>query len=801
MFMYFDIHNKQIIIKGGEIKMARKFSPGTGPKPSKEDPTRAKKNRKEKKPNKGKSLFSFGRKKQISNSRKNLKEVEEYDDTVGFEEDIYDEREGIGEEFSGDDMNLDLGDFIDEEEEGSPHISYEKAANIYGKKSMEQTVFMYSNNEYFPVIQKHYNSEFRDIRTIGTSALNQMSSIFSERAISKYIMLFVLEHNEVSYIKEFINSLGLDQIQPNVLNILIVIDSSISVESLLTTEHQRKFIKVRSINMSKTPLTKTILNKLMSVVVQDQPAYVVPEKDLIEPKKVNPYSVTKDISRLNSNDLSALKDTVKEIKKVSYGSDLRRELVRNIVGEGDINSLLNKVEDVPHLKIIKAVEDEVEEQLELIRHNPRMKDQVEEMISRKLLLSTMRTAEMEVMISDIIDSAVTRMESVDKSLRDYNRNAVMELKEIGGHDDLLKKREEIKTDISDRFGTYKALIQMISNSANIQAQAYINARNEIGNLLSNNRMNVSEDIMTVTTNQLQIMDSRKDSYLSQVKVSHDKMIEALDVTNKLLESYKILVSLDDVIINSLLEENEILRQMQPVRVNVESTFKSNGINLISLPGSGMLTIFNTFLTDMDLIVYHGSRNIPSEIPGIGIYNIKEFLSTGWERPVEPHMINLSYERSVTNPMEFITESEFDLNSNSVVERLISKLDYVSSSYANIYVIFEPSEEEVENIENSLIFNRMIGHLKNLVVWTPMDSASAAMTSMVLDNIHRDMNSVRVFLNKVKKDYQKDLEEFKSVVNRPITTLIIPYISNIENHIESEKEQIIKALKNIKNRMR
>lgn len=825
--------------------MARKIPGGNNiPTATPSKPTGRNTKDTNKKP-KGGSFFGFGRKKQIEKSRENLREAEDFEDDLEFGEDDYEEpihtpydgqrydsQQPQNQQQYQEDFQEDYQEEYQEEPQQRPapkrgrkgnttqgpnnpsyskepspeintHINFQQAENIYDRREMDQSVFLYVKNDYFPVIQHHFNEEFTNIRTIGTSSLDQISNVFATRAISKYIMLFVLEHNEIAYIRNFINSLQLEQIQPNVLNILLILDSKMRVEDLLTTEHQRKFVRVTSINQEKTPITKSILNKLMSVVVEKQPSYIPPEKEVIAPKRVQPNSLTKDISRLNSNDLTSLRQAITDVKRASYDSDLRKEVIGSILRNDDAKVMLDKVENIPHLKLIKSVEEEVEEHLQLIKNNPRMKSEVEEMISRKLLLATMRTSEMEEIISDLIDSAVSRIENVDGSLRDYNRNAVQELKDTMGSNNqrLSAKREEIKADISERFGQYKGLIQLISNSANVQIQSFIETKHDLGKAVSENRANLSKDMLTVTTNQIQVMDSRSESYKNQVVLSQGRMIEALDITNRLLEDYKILVALDDILITSLMEENEVLRQMQPVRVNVESVFKSNGVNIISLPGSGMLTILDTFLDKTDLVIYYGGRNLPKEIMNIEQYTLKDFLSSSWDRPSRPHLINLSFEKQITNPMEIIDQTEFDITNKSVMERLISKLDYVSPTYSNIYVIYEPTEQDINNIHSDITFKYFTEHLKNIVVWSQLNRGSAVMTSMINDTLPDGMHSVKVFLNKVPKEYAQDLEEFKRIVNKPITTLIIPFISNIESQIGSGKKQIIQALKNIKNRMR
>lgn len=792
--------------------MARKIPGSTQQKQPQASPQPQKTNKKQEKqkPEKKGGFFSnFGRNKQIQKSRENIKVAEDLDvenvQQVEDEEDLIPSINNRNQQQQSQPQvqpQPQVQSQIQQPQQQTPHVPYSKTEELYNTKQMEQSVFLYAKSTHFPTIQKHYNTEFTGILTLGTSSLDRLKEQYAKTPITKFIMLFVLEQSEVQYIKDFLSSLCLEQIQPNVLSILLIVDSNISVENLLTGDAQRKFIKVKSLNQKNTPFTKGLLNQLMSVVVDSQPSYIPPETKTIVPKQVDSSSISKNATKLYSKDLSSLKSTVDKLKQSSYTDDKRKAIMSSILTNTDLSKTLDHIEDIPHLKLIKAVEDEIEAEIQLIKDNPRMREQVEERISSKLILSTLRTTQMEEIISDIINTTVNKIDQVDSGLRDYNKNAVQELKQLGCDiETLAKKREEIKRDINTRFTQYKTLIQLVSNSANIQALAYKETNNDITQLMKENQQSVTNEVLTVVSNQVKALDGKKNSYLEQVKISNNRMIEALDLTNKIMESYKILVSLDDIVISSLLEENAALKQLQPVQVRVDSTFKSIGCNIVSLPGSGVHTILSTFVKPTDLVVYYGSRNLPTELSNIQQFTLENFLSTSWDKPEGLHMINLSIMKKVTNPMQAVRQSEFDIREENVVNRLIAKLDYVSNQYGNIYIIYEPTEDDTEFIGENLLFNKFTQHLQNIVIWTQLGGRRAIMTSHIARAIPKDLHSVKIFFNKVSKDYQTSLEEFLRISNIQATSIIIPYISDIEEQIQSNKPTIVNALKNIKHRMR
>ena len=715
-------------------------------KPSKREKY-SKKEKPEKKQNNGGLLGGLFGKKQ----KKEDYEEETYEEGVYEEEVDRTPKKLGGNKLGSKRLNNDrVEESVQEELSAEAFYSNEQAEEIYNREDLSQLIFMYAAPSPFIRIQKYYNNK-EGITVVGTSNIATLEQEYTKKLNSKSILLFVTEEGEVEVIKSFLGRLlEVKKTNEKLFEIYMVLDKSIPMTP---------FKEVRGISMVNTMpvvmengIKESMLDKIIALIVANQPAYIKEEKEIQRPTVANKQKHISVEDPLDI-DMDSIRQKLQDYRKMSPEEKLSMMTnVQNDIINAKSTEDMKKIEDsIPQLRELAEVKKKISMYIEDTIAGGASVEDIEELTLTSLEVTSLQVSEMKDIINEVIRTAQRQIEIEEKKVRNFNEDLLEELEASKDNiDKMISKREEIKTKVTTKLKTYKQKVVLSANAIQICNDYYKTLTNDVKELAEKTSPELDEEGEEVVQETGALVISTINSNLKTYNVMKDDiqkhLTDTINYVSSILKDYQILVKYDDIIIDNLLEERELLMKSHIQKViKVDNLLKEKG-KLIYVSEKSDFNGALSSLVDKDMLVITSIKGIDYK-NDVNVVTIDNFINEEWSPKQSPNVVEFS--------QKWLEKSE---NIN-VWDQLIGKINYVIKYYKRVLIILPMDVSKV--VEEGFINLTVDG-----IVVTSADNEELLKSNSRLSNL-KEMGyySLRIIINKMGEiDFSDRMREIRTLAN-------------------------------------
>ena len=715
-------------------------------KPSKREKY-SKKEKPEKKQNNGGLLGGLFGKKQ----KKEDYEEETYEEGVYEEEVDRTPKKLGGNKLGSKRLNNDrVEESVQEELSAEAFYSNEQAEEIYNREDLSQLIFMYAAPSPFVRIQKYYNNK-EGITVVGTSNIATLEQEYTKKLNSKSILLFVTEEGEVEVIKSFLGRLlEVKKTNEKLFEIYMVLDKSIPMTP---------FKEVRGISMVNTMpvvmengIKESMLDKIIALIVANQPAYIKEEKEIQRPTVANKQKHISVEDPLDI-DMDSIRQKLQDYRKMSPEEKLSMMTnVQNDIINAKSTEDMKKIEDsIPQLRELAEVKKKISMYIEDTIAGGASVEDIEELTLTSLEVTSLQVSEMKDIINEVIRTAQRQIEIEEKKVRNFNEDLLEELEASKDNiDKMISKREEIKTKVTTKLKTYKQKVVLSANAIQICNDYYKTLTNDVKELAEKTSPELDEEVEEVVQETGALVISTINSNLKTYNVMKDDiqkhLTDTINYVSSILKDYQILVKYDDIIIDNLLEERELLMKSHIQKViKVDNLLKEKG-KLIYVSEKSDFNGALSSLVDKDMLVITSIKGIDYK-NDVNVVTIDNFINEEWSPKQSPNVVEFS--------QKWLEKSE---NIN-VWDQLIGKINYVIKYYKRVLIILPMDVSKV--VEEGFINLTVDG-----IVVTSADNEELLKSNSRLSNL-KEMGyySLRIIINKMGEiDFSDRMREIRTLAN-------------------------------------
>ncbi len=707
----------------------------------------SKKEKPEKKQNNGGLLGGLFGKKQ----KKEDYEEEAYEEEA-YEEEVDRTPKKLGKNKLGSKrLNNDrVEESVQEELSAEAFYSNEQAEEIYNREDLNQLIFMYAAPSPFVRIQKYYNNK-EGITVVGTSNIATLEQEYTKKLNSKSILLFVTEEGEVEVIKSFLSRLlEVKKTNEKLFEIYMVLDKSIPMTP---------FKEVRGISMVNTMpvvmengIKESMLDKIIALIVANQPAYIKEEKELQRPTVANKQKHISVEDPLDI-DMDSIRQKLQDYRKMSPEEKLSMMTnVQNDIINAKSTEDMKKIEDsIPQLRELAEVKKKISMYIEDTIAGGASVEDIEELTLTSLEVTSLQVSEMKDIINEVIRTAQRQIEIEEKKVRNFNEDLLEELEASKDNiDKMVSKREEIKTKVTTKLKTYKQKVVLSANAIQICNDYYKTLTNDVKELAEKTSPELDEEGEEVVQETGALVISTINSNLKTYNVMKDDiqkhLTDTINYVSSILKDYQILVKYDDIIIDNLLEERELLMKSHIQKViKVDNLLKEKG-KLIYVSEKSDFNGALSSLVDKDMLVITSIKGIDYK-NDVNVVTIDDFINEEWSPKQPPNVVEFS--------QKWLEKSE---NIN-VWDQLIGKINYVIKYYKRVLIILPMEVSKV--VEEGFINLTVDG-----IVVTSADNEELLKSNSRLSNL-KEMGyySLRIIINKMGEiDFSDRMREIRTLAN-------------------------------------
>ena len=719
-------------------------------KPSKREKY-SKKEKPEKKQNNGGLLGGlFGKKQKKEDYEEEAYEEEAYEEEV----DRTPKKLGgnkLGNKLGSKRLNNDrVEESVQEELSAEAFYSNEQAEEIYNREDLSQLIFMYAAPSPFVRIQKYYNNK-EGITVVGTSNIATLEQEYTKKLNSKSILLFVTEEGEVEVIKSFLSRLlEVKKTNEKLFEIYMVLDKSIPMTP---------FKEVRGISMVNTMpvvmengIKESMLDKIIALIVANQPAYIKEEKEIQRPTVANKQKHISVEDPLDI-DMDSIRQKLQDYRKMSPEEKLSMMTnVQNDIINAKSTEDMKKIEDsIPQLRELAEVKKKISMYIEDTIAGGASVEDIEELTLTSLEVTSLQVSEMKDIINEVIRTAQRQIEIEEKKVRNFNEDLLEELEASKDNiDKMISKREEIKTKVTTKLKTYKQKVVLSANAIQICNDYYKTLTNDVKELAEKTSPELDEEGEEVVQETGALVISTINSNLKTYNVMKDDiqkhLTDTINYVSSILKDYQILVKYDDIIIDNLLEERELLMKSHIQKViKVDNLLKEKG-KLIYVSEKSDFNGALSSLVDKDMLVITSIKGIDYK-NDVNVVTIDNFINEEWSPKQSPNVVEFS--------QKWLEKSE---NIN-VWDQLIGKINYVIKYYKRVLIILPMDVSKV--VEEGFINLTVDG-----IVVTSADNEELLKSNSRLSNL-KEMGyySLRIIINKMGEiDFSDRMREIRTLAN-------------------------------------
>lgn len=579
---------------------------------------------------------------------------------------------------------------------------------------MEQILFLYAASDIWGGIQKVFQ-DYSGIMCLGTSDLFNLRQDYEKCCYTvSMIYIFISNNSEVHELSEFIKSLDLINLMPEVLSIRIIANNKVNINEIRAIPNSNRYIK--SFTTKFEELTEVLLQKILSEVVSKQPTYLKDEPQHKEPAKSNFVDTTKNL--YNNYDVTEISKAVEKARNNMNVSVTVNSITERILSTNSSLTALDIVKSAPTLEILTSVENDIAKKINKMKYNPLMKEEVEELIKTKLLITSLSTKEVKTLITQIVENASESAKNYQAELDGVDMSILDDIEDIKADaQELLETRNTLKRKIVDAYNKYKKQSSTIVSMLEVEKTQYALVDRDLCNTIEDHRLNFSdetESALHLTINRVRSFEDEVTSIQLNIRSELEK---AFNNANALLRSQQALIELDDSLLNifqeTIEEQNRIIkaRTTTVLGANVSTRFAERASIIYVLPDTNFRTIMSNISDSGDMFIILNTNN-DIEFPlyrteeDFGIYenNFNGYDLDDIRRSDNIQILNITY------PSEN--------------ETLMAQLDYLASYFNHIFILAF-NNNIITPIEDSFYQS-----VKKIIYWaTPLQQKMFALNQV------------------------------------------------------------------------
>lgn len=660
-------------------------------------------------------------------------------------------------------------------------MSKETAQDIYGGVKFEKVVFLYAPNTIWGSIHRIVNS-YDGINCIGTSDVNAITQEYRKNNLVDTIFLFLQNKNEVEPIANFLANINLSALDSSLLTIKIIKDESISdINAIKNVDGIANFAKVIK---SKGSITEVFINQILATVVKTQPAY----PSLNRAKKPEP---SKLLVRTDSGlkvDFTKLTKFLDEAKKNSADEELKQSIKTAIATSVDAGKTLDGLgTHSKSIKILQSLDDELDTAIKHLRNKPNARREIEQLISNKLVLSSLTAKEVRDIVTDVVKEAQKNISEHQEAIETFDSSALAELDTMHmERNELLEERNKLRDSVVTRYKAYIQQANLVLNCYKLEEVLCSRLNNKMVSLEQSGIVPDSDNLQGALTTFKNSMRSLKED---AEKASHNTKTElarAFRLASSILQDAHQLIEVDDFLINTLQKEIEAMAGTRVQVVKTETRLGERLVLTYILPNSSPRKVFQYGCSPSDLIVSVGDTGNESTFANIGekIITAERFLNM--------------------NPEEFrtlssITEIQVDRNFDRT-ESMINTLDLIAKYFDKIFVIVK-----LRNTDNAERYSMEEAFKKaavRVVFWTTPTDAPMILTNRYYTSL-QEYNNIKFYkcvFNKFDDNEHKEkVKEYRVAAGfRP--DVVFVSVAYLKSSLGSDRAPAQKTIEYLKGKI-
>lgn len=573
-------------------------------------------------------------------------------------------------------------------------------------KTLEQYVFFYANMARYNGILQFYTKEFTNVGFVGINQANLLKSEFDLKKNVGNILLFVETAEEFNNMTGFLIELVKIKLQnPTHHTINFVIPKDFDTSLLTTiTDLGRVIYIYRSKQVEDfSNVPAAFLQQVMIKVIEHQPTYLDEEEKIELPTEATKKEIVSASNLFDLNDKEKIDEEIR-LLRASTNQDTEDDIIEmlktrlsNVTSPDDIKHI---AETIPDIKVMEDYLEELDNYTKLLQDTPNLDNTnlqlaiidklevtqtqgevmsrfVDKLVSMVEVQVQKRAMTVETNLREGASKQESDKKAIEESLTDKSRQESIEKLKID--------RENLKIKIDSDFKNYKESVMLLSSALALKSE-FLQAKQEsINKLIGENLDVLPTELIETSSNLIKIIEENKaEAYKRQVQLN-ENYHALVNYSKELLQSYNILVHLDDLIINLLEEENESIRKNKTYIVQqVESPLKVTTRLFISNDGGVLAALANSWLRISDILI-----TTIAEAPQNKNTQVRDFETFISE--------DISVSKNVGKVL--ITQSDFE-NYDKFVNNLMllkDKLNIISSKNLAARMVFLLRPEDVQLI--------------------------------------------------------------------------------------------------------
>lgn len=628
------------------------------------------------------------------------------------------------------------------------YFSSQESKDVYGKKEMQQNIFLYAPKTNFISIQKYINENYTGAVVMGTSALADVIDVYKQKLNSQNVIMFVGSEEELTGLIPFIEFLiNIKKRNPEVLNIYIIICKNVRNVILKN---------VKSINLCNILQTQSGIETLSAQNVDDVMAEVVKRQPTYLDNKIEKVSIPKKAKRRKTVDannlfrlknLDELKREVNQNRSSADDEKLYNKLRNSLLEAKSVEDVNNMVDMIPELSVLKEYADELNEYLEEADGTLSV-SQLNEIALSKLELNTLQQEVLEEIFGSVISYAERNADVENEKVRNYNRGIVANIEKVDDSDvaKLLEQREILKEKVTAGFTKYKTMVQATANAIEAQRILTQQLQSSLKPILEDGTFSkIDHDTKVVTKEVMINLEKLKRKHVQENKDVQNTMMETLSYVNSLYREMNVVIKLDDVIIDKLIEDKNRAETASINKIyTVDNELKARSKVLYVLDKSDFRKLTKA--------IYDRSFLVVTNIPELE-FSEKVKVQTSNQ------FVESDYTEKDVNVVRIMDWEDRDRLEDRV-NLMISKLKFISKYFKKVIFIFD------DNIDD-YIRNKVLDEVAEFIVMTDIEKENLIKTNtlMKLTGNYKGIFGKTVIYNKYDPETcELSMNEIRTMAN-------------------------------------
>lgn len=561
-------------------------------------------------------------------------------------------------------------------------IGKEDSQSIYGGKRMRQSVFIYAPPSKFLPIQEEINRQYEDVTAVGTSSLADLISVYNTKNDTRNIIVFSDADETTAGLLPFLSVVTNIKISnPEILQISIVFAKSANPE-VLRQKSYSKYINMVQLPVEFDRISENHIKQIMAMVIKNQPTYVHEEDKKIEVPKAatakTKLTVEMPFEVLSIEDL---RQKVNEARKMRTAETdaVVEDKIRNTTKEtfkddmDDISTLL------PELNVLKEYGERLREYLETA-HDNLSPEEVTKLAATQLGLTMVEADTLEQIFNPMVDKILQGVNSEDENVRYRSKSDSQSLEEYSLPDDadvndekiqeLLAIRNEIRDKTLNGINEYQSNVALLNNTLETHKQLVQQSQLALKDSMESIEDISEPELVEYAALQVSKMEETKLAVNKSKDAIVKKMENTIQYATSVLKDAKVIITIDDILIDFLNSDRELMKTNTTKRVySVDNPLRARG-KIHVLTGIDDLLKYFYLVVQPATLVINTFVNINFK-EGTIIHTLDQYALS--DHTVRPNIININTE----------------VDNLNYISTIVTKLKYTAQFYNKVVFLIKP----------------------------------------------------------------------------------------------------------------